>query len=91
MQEQALLAFPRSDKDRLRLALRRLEQAAAEQAAAVRQFRETLAELKRATSGLEHSLGDYRDTLDTTAAEVRRAHGAALQLQRAATKMEALG
>ena len=52
-----LLTFPQTPQDRLRLALRRLETALATQAGAIAQFRENLAALKDATSGLAQLQG----------------------------------
>jgi chromosome segregation ATPase len=90
-QSSAVLAFPRNDQDRLRLALRRLEDALLEQAGAVQEFRARLGELRQATTGLDSSLGVYRTALSGTATELRRAHHAASELKDTAARLEALG
>jgi chromosome segregation ATPase len=91
MQDSTVFAFPRNDQDRLRLALRRLEEAVTEQQAAIRDFRASLGELRQAATGLEDSLGTYRHRLDDTATSLRQAQAATLQLGETATKMEAMG
>ncbi|WBV41461.1 hypothetical protein [Pseudoroseomonas cervicalis] len=87
----SILAFPGQPQDRLRLALRKLETALAEQAEAVALFRSNLQELKSATNGLAHQVHRYHDTLGETAVKVRHAHDAARALERTAEKMAALG
>lgn len=85
----AILAFPQAPGDRLRLALRRLDDALAEQAAAVAEFRAGIGALRQATQDLAGSLGQYRVQLDTTQAQVTQANLAARQLQETARQMEA--
>ncbi|MFC3127720.1 hypothetical protein ACFOD4_21865 [Pseudoroseomonas globiformis] len=82
-----LLDFPRSDKDRLRLALRRLEAALAEQKAAVAAFRGNLVEMRQATHGLASQLQDYQSRLSDTAGKVSAARDAAKQLEHQADSM----
>jgi multidrug resistance efflux pump len=91
LQDSTVFAFPQSDPDRLRLALRRLEEAVAEQRAAIRDFRRSLGELREAATGLEGSLAGYQQNLDGTAGQIRRARTAALRLQDTAARMEAAG
>lgn len=89
-QATELLAFPQSPEDRLRLALRRLDAALSNQAAAVADFRANLSDLREAVCGLGGQVHRYRSTLDETAAKVGRTHQAALELERTADKMAAL-
>ncbi|RKK04976.1 hypothetical protein EBE87_06635 [Pseudoroseomonas wenyumeiae] len=91
MQDSTVFAFPHNDHDRLRLALRRLEEAVAEQRAAIRDFRQSLGDLREAASSLEDSLGGYQRNLGDTATQLRRARTAALQLHDTVGKMEAAG
>jgi len=91
MQQAAeLLAFPQSPEDRLRLALRRLDTALAQQATAVAGFRANLSDLRQAVGGLAGQVQRYRTALDDTAAKVERTREAALELERTADKMAAL-
>lgn len=91
MQDSTVFAFPRNDQDRLRLALRRLEDALAGQRAAMRDFRNNLGELRQATAGLQASLTDYQAKLDGTATGLCQTQAAALRLRDTASRMEALG
>ncbi|HWX51309.1 MAG TPA: hypothetical protein VNZ61_24945 [Roseomonas sp.] len=91
MQQAAeLLAFPQSPEDRLRLALRRLDTALAQQAAAVAGFRASLSDLRQAVGGLAGQVQRYRTALDDTAAKVERTREVALELERTADKVAAL-
>lgn len=90
-QPSTLLVFPQVPEDRLRLALRRLEAALAEQAEAVAEFRNNLGALKEATSGLAVQVHRYNDTLDRTASKVQYAQQAARRLERTADRMVAMG
>ena len=87
----SLLVFPQNPEDRLRLALRRLDSALAEQSQAVAEFRANLAALKSATASLSDQLHGYHRALGDTAQKVRQAHAAARQLEQTADKMAALG
>jgi ABC-type transporter Mla subunit MlaD len=89
-QSSTLLAFPQQPEDRLRLALRRLEAALAEQAEAVAEFRSNLGALKEATSGLATQVNRYNDTLGQAAVQANHAHQAALRLERTADRMVAI-
>ncbi|MDJ0391568.1 hypothetical protein QMO56_26035 [Roseomonas sp. E05] len=89
-QAAALLAFPQNPEDRLRLALRRLDAALSEQAAAVAQFRANLSDLRTAVGGLAGQVQNYRAALDDTASKVQHTHQAALELERTADRMATL-
>ncbi|HWL81500.1 MAG TPA: hypothetical protein VNR89_11135 [Roseomonas sp.] len=89
-QAAALLAFPQNPEDRLRLALRRLDTALAEQAAAVAQFRTSLSDLRTAVGGLAGQVQNYRGALNDTAAKLRHTHETALELERTADRMATL-
>ena len=80
-------AFPRRPEDRLRLALRRLDEALGEQAAAAAGLREAIGELSRTMSRLGESVAGYRGALDSTAAEIDRTLAAARTLEATADRM----
>ena len=82
-----IAAFPRRPEDRLRLALRRLDEALGEQAAATAGLREAIGDLSRTMSRLGESVAGYRGALDTTAAEIERALTAARRLEATADRM----
>ncbi|MCQ4160253.1 hypothetical protein NON00_09970 [Roseomonas sp. GC11] len=90
-QPAPVLHFPQLPEDRLRLALRKLETALAQQAAAVAEFRSNLQTLRDATSSLSVQVNRYHDTLGQTAQKAREAHDKARELERTAEKMAALG
>jgi len=79
--------FPQRPEDRLRLALRRLEDALDDQSAATRGLREALAELSGTMARLGASVARYRAVLDTTAIEVERALASARTLEATASRM----
>lgn len=79
-----ILAFPQKPEDRLRAALRRLEDALAEQKLAFTEFRTNLAALGGAVSGLEGSLDTYRASLAATQQDVARSQEAAKRLEKTA-------
>ncbi|HZF76360.1 MAG TPA: hypothetical protein VE033_11075 [Acetobacteraceae bacterium] len=83
-----LVAFPQSPEARLRLALRRLDEALAEQAEAVALFRREIGGLGEAVAGLHHSALALRDTLDEAAGETAQAHQASLRLLATAEEMQ---
>lgn len=87
MDASALLHFPRTDTDRLRLALRHLNEALANQKAAVEAFRSELAALRQATASLSGQVNNYQDRLAETAHSIGAAHDAALVLDRSADRM----
>ena len=84
-----LIAFPQSPEARLRLALRRLDEALAEQAEAVALFRREVGGLGEAVAGLHHSALALRDTLGDVAGETAKAHQASLRLLATAEEMQA--
>jgi hypothetical protein len=82
-----LAAFPQRPEDRLRLALRRLDEAIGEQSAATAGLRSAIGDLSRTMSRLGDSVAGYRGALDNTAAEVERALAAARRLEATASRM----
>ncbi|MEI6158233.1 MAG: hypothetical protein WCP77_00250 [Roseococcus sp.] len=76
-----ILPFPHKPEDRLRAALRRLDDALAEQKLAFTEFRTNLAALGGAVSHLEGSVEEYRDSLAATQEDVARSHAAARRLE----------
>jgi len=86
----ALLQFPQQPEDRLRLALRRLEEALTEQARTVKQFRGTLGQLRQTTDGLAAQLHGYQAALDGTAGKLQQANETARELERKADHMGTL-
>ncbi len=76
-----ILAFPHKPEDRLRAALRRLDDALAEQKIAFAEFRGNLAALGTAVSGLEGSVHDYQGALAATQQDVARSRDAARRLE----------
>jgi len=76
-----ILPFPTKPADRLRSALRRLDDALTEQKLAFTEFRTNLAALGGAVSGLQQSLQTYRATLAETAQEVAASNAAARRLE----------
>jgi len=79
-----IVPFPTKPEDRLRSALRRLDDALTEQKLAFTEFRTNLAALGGAVSGLDQSMQTYRATLAETAQELATSHVAARQLEAAA-------
>jgi len=79
-----ILSFPTKPEDRLRAALRRLDDALTEQKLAFTEFRTNLAALGGAVSGLDQSVRAYRSTLAETAQEVSTCHDAARRLEETA-------
>ncbi len=76
-----VIVFPNKPEDRLRVALRELENALSEQAIAFQEFRLNMAVLGTAVGGLERSLEGYRGTLDAVALDVAEAHHMARQAE----------
>ncbi len=85
--EAVLFAFPARPEDRLRLALRRLEESLEEQRQAVAAWRESLAALKTATGDLGGSLESFQGELAGTAAAVRAVGDEARRLEVTADAM----
>lgn len=79
-----IIAFPQQPEDRLRAALRRLEDALAEQKLAFQEFRTNLSALGGAVSGVEGSLKQYRQNLAATQQDVARSQEAARRLEQTA-------
>lgn len=73
-QNPDVIAFPNKPEDRLRVALRELELALADQSLAFQEFRMNMALLGTAVGGLERSLEGYRGTLDAVALDVAEAN-----------------
>jgi carbohydrate-selective porin OprB len=78
------LPFPARPEDRLRLALRSLEAALAEQASAVAQFRASIGALGGAVSELERGMVTFRGELTGLALDVAEAGEQARRLERTA-------
>ena len=76
-----VVVFPNKPEDRLRVALRELENALAEQSLAFQEFRLNIAVLGTAVGGLERGLEGYRGTLDAVALDLAAAHHAARQVE----------
>lgn len=89
MRDATILPFPARAEDRLRVALRRLDEALNAQRAAVGAWRGELAELAVATGDLGQSLESFRDGLDDLALAVRDADAEARRLERTAAALPA--
>ena len=83
----SLLAFPERPQDRLRRALRRLDAALADQAAAVAGFRRELGLLSEAVEALGGSLQASAGELQDTQAALASAGAKARQLEATADAM----
>lgn len=83
----AIAPFPCRPEDRLRLALRRLEDAIGEQSKATAGLREAIGDLSGTMTRLGGSVAGYRDALDSTAAEIERAMAASRTLAATAERM----
>lgn len=83
----AVAMFPQRPEDRLRLALRRLDEAIGEQSQATAGLREAIGDLSRTMSRLGETVSGYRGALDTTASEIERALGASRRLEATASRM----
>ncbi len=80
-QTSDVIAFPNKPEDRLRVALRELELALADQSLAFQEFRLNMALLGTAVGGLERSLEGYRGTLDAVALDAAEAQHTARQAE----------
>jgi uncharacterized coiled-coil protein SlyX len=76
-----ILSFPHKPEDRLRSALRRLDDALVEQKLAFHEFRTNLAALGGAVSTLEDTVHEYQGALAETQKDVARSHDAARRLE----------
>lgn len=79
--------FPQRPEDRLRLALRRLDEAIGEQSLAAAGLREAIGDLSRTMSRLGESVTGFRGALDNAAGEVEHALAASRRLQATADRM----
>jgi hypothetical protein len=79
--------FPQRPEDRLRLALRRLDAAIAEQSDATAGLKAAIGDLSRTMQRLGQSVTGYRSALDTTASEIERALSSARTLKATADRM----
>ncbi|MBX9700818.1 MAG: hypothetical protein K2X74_15380 [Acetobacteraceae bacterium] len=86
-----IITFPDRPEDRLRLALRRLDDALAEQRAAVGAWRAELGGLAEATAQLDGSLTEFHGQLRHLAAAAREVDDEAGRLSRTADMMARLG
>ncbi|NKE47610.1 hypothetical protein HB662_22720 [Roseomonas frigidaquae] len=86
-----VLAFPNSNERRLRMALRNLDAALAEQREAIALFRSELAALGSAVNGLGDSAQALKDRLHDAAEDTALARDAALRLQQTAEAMTRAG
>jgi hypothetical protein len=84
---QGLAFFPQRPEDRLRLALRRLDEAIAEQSDATAGLRAAIGDLSTTMARLGQSVAGYRGALDSTAAEIERALAASRTLKATAERM----
>lgn len=85
--QASIAAFPTRPEDRLRLALRRLDEAIGEQSEAVAGLREAIGDLSGTMARLGASVAGYRGALDSTAREIERALANARTLQATADRM----
>lgn len=79
--------FPQRPEDRLRLALRRLDEAVAEQSDAAAGLRAAIGDLSSTMARLGQSVAGYRGALDSAATEIERALAASRTLQATADRM----
>ena len=84
MSDRSILPFPHRPDDRLRLSLRRLDEALAEQRAAVTAWRREIGALSAARLCLESSFGELRGELRRLAGAAGKVRTEALHLSRTA-------
>ncbi|NMJ43960.1 hypothetical protein GWK16_22120 [Roseomonas sp. JC162] len=82
-----LAIFPQRPEDRLRLALRRLEDALGEQSQAAQGLRSAIGDLTGTMARLGAGVAGYRCALDVAATEIERALTATRTLQGTADRM----
>lgn len=82
-----LAVFPMRPEDRLRLALRRLDAAVADQNQAAASLREAIGDLSGTVAKLGDGVAQYRVALDSAAAEIERALASARALKATADRM----
>jgi len=85
--QTGIAAFPLRPEDRLRLALRRLEEALGDQSDAVAGLRAAIGDLSGTMARLGESVAGYRGALDSTAREIERALATARTLHDTADRM----
>lgn len=85
--QPSLAVFPLRPEDRLRLALRRLDEAVAEQCEAATSLRAAIGDLSGTMARLGAGVAQYRMALDSTAAEIERALANGRALQATADRM----
>ncbi|WP_170979177.1 hypothetical protein [Roseomonas sp. HF4] len=85
--QSSIAVFPTRPEDRLRLALRRLDEAIGEQSDAVAGLREAIGDLSGTMARLGASVVGYRGALDSTALEIERALASARTLHATADRM----
>ena len=83
----AVAAFPQRPQDRLRLALRRLDEAIGEQSVAAAGLRDAIGDLSRTMSRLGESVSGFHGALDDAAGEIEHALAASRRLQATADRM----
>lgn len=84
---KAVTPFPQRPEDRLRLALRRLNEAIGEQSLAAAGLREAIGDLSRTMARLGDSVTGFRGALDHAAGEIEHAMAASRRLQATADRM----
>jgi len=85
--QAAVALFPLRPEDRLRLALRRLDEAVADQSDATAGLRAAIGDLSTTMARLGQSVSGYRSALDSTAAEIERALASSRTLKATAERM----
>ena len=89
MPEAQILPFPDNGRARLARALARLHAALADQAAAAREFRSAVLDLKEQVGRLEDGLQAYRASLEDTAVNVMATRAAVRRLDQSADALAA--
>lgn len=91
-QNADIVGFPKKPEDRLRLALRRLDEALEQQRRVVAEWRASMKELSVSVDGLKASLETYQGSLADLATDVDRLGSEARALEetagRAAAKLD---
>lgn len=89
MPDAQILPFPENGRARLARALARLNEALADQATAVRDFRAAVFELKEQVGRLDDGLQMYRASLEDAAVNVMATRAAARRLDQSADALAA--
>ena len=90
MSDATIFSFPERGEDRLRLALRRLDEALAEQREAVGAWRGELGSLADVTARLDGSLAAFRNNMQHLAIAAQELDHEAARLSRTADLMQQL-